>query len=63
MNPTRYPERWRDWPDETRQPCLADILRGKGANSCSAEALRDKERGMSITHTLFLFEEGFHFIQ
>src|SRR5690606_42053141 len=30
-----YPERWRDWPDETRQPSAA--IRGNGANSCRAQ--------------------------
>jgi len=39
-----YPERWRDWPDETRQPLPAALWAGKGANSCRATVLKDKRR-------------------
>src|SRR5690606_35576545 len=29
-----YPEWWRDWPDETRQPLLPASRQQEGANSC-----------------------------
>jgi hypothetical protein len=48
-----YPERWRDWPDEARQPVF---IKNTTVPIPAMETLRD-ERGIMLEFILFHFRK------